>query len=337
MEDEGIGRRRIRRWRHVPGLPNPEGRSKASALAVVALAAAAGDKRRIMMHRPRRSVLYMPASNARAIEKARGLACDAVILDLEDAVAADAKAQAREQAVAAIAAGGFGGRELIIRCNGLDTPWGADDLAAAAKAGPDAILVPKVNGPGDIAAYDAAIDAAPKRTALWAMIETPASVFALNAIGQAAQTSRLACWVIGLNDLAKAMGGRQTPDRAPHAPILSLAVAAARANGLAVLDSVTNAIDDADLLEAHCRQATDIGFDGKTLIHPNQIETANRLFSPDAAEVAWARAVIAAFALPENARKGALQIEGRLAERLHLEQAERLVEIDAAIHERIPA
>ncbi len=273
----------------------------------------------------------MPASNARAIEKARQLACDAIIFDLEDAVAPDAKPQARAQAVAAVAAGGFGGRELIVRCNGLDTPWGADDLAAAAAAGPDAILVPKVNGPDDIAAYDAAIAAAPARTALWAMIETPACVLDLKAIAQAAHTSRLTCWAIGLNDLAKAMGGRQTPDRAPHLPILSLAVAAARAHGLAILDSVTNAIDDAALLEAHCRQAADIGFDGKTLIHPNQIEAANRLFSPDPDEVAWARAVIAAYARPENKTKGALQVEGRLAERLHLDQAGRLVEIDAAI------
>jgi citrate lyase subunit beta/citryl-CoA lyase len=290
-----------------------------------------------MAHRPRRSVLYMPASNARAIEKARGLACDAIILDLEDAVAPDAKSEARAQAVAAIMAGGFGGREMIIRCNGLDTPWGADDLAAAARAGPDAILVPKVNGPGDIATYDAAVAAAPAHTALWAMIETPAAIFALDAIGRSARTSRLSLFVIGLNDLAKAMGGRQTPDRAPHLPILSLAVAAARAHGLSILDSVTNAIEDQPLLEAHCRQAADIGFDGKSLIHPNQIDTANRLFSPDAAEVAWARAVIAAYALPENSKKGALQVEGRLAERLHLDQAERLVEIDAAIHGLVSA
>jgi citrate lyase subunit beta/citryl-CoA lyase len=273
----------------------------------------------------------MPASNARAIEKARTLACDAIIFDLEDAVAPDAKPQARAQAVAAVEGGGFGGRQLVIRCNGLDTPWGAEDLAAAAAAGPDAILVPKVDGPEDIKAYDAAIAAAPAHTRLWAMIETPAAALALREIAKAAATSRLACWTVGLNDLAKAMGGRQTPDRAPHLPILSLAVAAARAHGLAILDSVLNAIDDPALLEAHCRQGADIGFDGKTLIHPNQIEIANRLFSPDPDEVAWSRAVIAAYGLPENRMKGALQVDGRLAERLHLDQAERMVEIAAAI------
>jgi citrate lyase subunit beta/citryl-CoA lyase len=273
----------------------------------------------------------MPASNTRAIEKARSLACDGVILDLEDAVAPDAKPDARDRAVEAVQAGGFGGRELVIRCNGLDTPWGADDLAAAAKAGPDAILVPKVSGPDDIAAYAAAIVEAPARTSLWAMIETPAAVLALAAIAEASAGHRTTCWVIGLNDLAKAMGGRQTADRAPHLPILSLAVAAARARGLAILDSVFNGIDDPATLAIHCRQAADIGFDGKTLIHPSQIETANRLFSPDPAEVAWSRAVIAAFAAPENRRKGALQIEGRLAERLHLDQAERMVALAEAI------
>jgi citrate lyase subunit beta/citryl-CoA lyase len=279
----------------------------------------------------------MPASNARAIEKARALACDAIILDLEDAVAPDAKTQARAQAMQTVRGGGFGGRELIVRCNGLDTPWGREDLAAAAAAGPDAILVPKVDGPKDIAAYDAAIAGAPAHTALWAMIETPAAVLALRDIAEASTASRLSCWAIGLNDLAKAMGGRQTPDRAPHVPILSLAVAAARAQGLAILDSVSNAIDDPALLEAHCRQGADIGFDGKTLIHPSQIETANRLFSPDAAEVAWARAVIAAYARPENQLKGALQVEGRLAERLHLDQATRTVAIAEAIEAQAAA
>ena len=281
-----------------------------------------------MPYRPRRSVLYMPASNARAIEKARSLACDGVIFDLEDAVAPDAKAEARRQAVAAVTGGGFGRRELIIRCNALDTPWGADDLAAATVAAPDALLAPKVSTPGDIAAYRGAVG---PEAVLWAMIETPQAVMGLDELGRASAANGVACWVMGLNDLAKAMGGRQTPDRAPHLPILSLAVAAARAHGLAILDSVTNAIDDVALVEAHCRQAVDIGFDGKSLIHPSQIEPANRLFSPAVDEVAWSRAVIAAYALPENRAKGALQVDGRLAERLHLEQAERLVDIAEAI------
>ncbi|HLK26850.1 MAG TPA: CoA ester lyase [Caulobacteraceae bacterium] len=284
-----------------------------------------------MLSRPRRSVLYMPASNARAIEKARGLPCDGVILDLEDAVAPEAKPAARASAVEAVRAGGFGPRELVIRCNGLDTPWGADDLAAAAAAGPDAILVPKISRPADIDAYADAVADAPERTALWAMIETPAAVLALAELAAASARRRTTCWVLGLNDLAKAMGGRQTRDRAPHAPILTLAAAAARAHGLAILDSVFNGIDDAATFEIHCRQAADIGFDGKSLIHPSQIEIANRVFSPDPAEVAWSRAVIAAYALPENRMRGALQVEGRLAERLHLEEAERLVRVAEAI------
>ena len=283
-----------------------------------------------MTDRPRRSALYMPASNARAIEKARDLACDVVILDLEDAVAPEAKPAARAQALEAVKAGGFGRREVVIRVNGLDTPWGADDLAAAAAAGPDAVLAPKVSSPADIAAYDAALAGAPPKTRLWAMIETCAAVLDLKAIASAKQ-GRLAALTVGLNDLAKEMGGRQTPDRAPHLSVLTLTVAAARANGLVALDSVCNALDDPDLLERQCRQGAEIGFDGKTLIHPGQLETANRLFSPDPDEVGWARAVIAAFADPDNAGKGALRVEDRLAERLHLGQAERMVAIAEAI------
>jgi citrate lyase subunit beta/citryl-CoA lyase len=287
-----------------------------------------------MIHRPRRSALYMPASNPRAVEKARGLPCDAVILDLEDAVAPDAKPMAREAAVAAVRAGGFGRREVVIRCNGLETPWGADDLKAAAAAGPDAILVPKVDGPADVLAYEAAIAHAPAHTRLWAMIETCPAVFALNAIGavrSADPTARLAGWSMGLNDLAKEMGCRQTPDRAPMQAVLTLAVAAARIHGLFVLDGVCNELDDPAGLEAQCRQGVDFGFDGKTLIHPNQIETANRLFSPPADEVAWARAVIAAFADPVNRGKGALRVDGKLAEYLHLAQSENLVATADAI------
>jgi citrate lyase subunit beta/citryl-CoA lyase len=283
-----------------------------------------------MIHRPRRSALYMPASNARAIEKARDLPCDVVILDLEDAVAPEAKPAARDQAVQTVRAGGFGRRELVIRCNGLDTAWGAEDMAAAAAAGPDAVLVPKVSSPADIAACDAALAPAPAHTRRWAMIETCAAVLDLKAIA-AARAGRLAGLVVGLNDLAKEMGGRQTPDRAPHLGILALTVAAARSGGLIALDSVCNALDDPELLARQCGQGAEIGFDGKTLIHPGQLDTANRLFSPPPEEVDWARAVIAAFADPENAGKGALRVEGRLAERLHLSEAERLVSIAEAI------
>ena len=274
--------------------------------------------------RPRRSVLYMPASNLKAIAKARTLACDAVILDLEDAVAPDAKALARDQAVAAIAEGGFGAREIILRVNGLDTPWGEDDLKAAATAGPDAILVPKVSDSGDVARYDGRIAHAPATTALWAMVETARSLFHLDSLAGAAKTSRLACLVMGTNDLAKEIGWKFGPGRAPFQAALSLSVAAARANGLAILDGVFNAFEDDEGLTGECLQGVEFGFDGKTLIHPRQIEPCNAAFSPSDAEVAHARAVIAAFALPENAGKGAVRIEGgRMAERLHLAQAEK--------------
>jgi citrate lyase subunit beta/citryl-CoA lyase len=284
-----------------------------------------------MQHRPRRSALYMPASNAKAIDKARTLDCDIVILDLEDAVAPDAKDLAREQAIAAVREGGFGRREVVIRCNGLDTPWGRSDLEAAAKAGPDAVLVPKVNDAAGVAAYDAALEAAPAVTALWAMIETGRSLFRLDEIAAARASTRLSAWVMGTNDLAKEMRARQTPGREPFHAALGLAVAAARAYDLTILDGVYNGIDDDAGLEAVCEQGVDFGFDGKTLIHPRQIDICNRVFSPQAADVAFAKAVIAAFALPENAGKGAIRVEGRMAELLHLAQAQRLVAVDAAI------
>jgi citrate lyase subunit beta/citryl-CoA lyase len=272
----------------------------------------------------------MPASNAKAIDKARSLPCDVVILDLEDAVAPDAKAMAREQAVAAVKAGGFGRRELVIRCNGLDTPWGAEDLAAAAAAGPDAILVPKVNDAADVAAYNSAIAAAPAATQLWAMIETCRCLFNLPQIAQASTSSRMSTWVMGTNDLAKEMRARQTPDRAPFHAALSLSVAAARLYGLTILDGVYNDIDNEEGLSAICEQGVDFGFDGKTLIHPKQVEICNRIFSPSEAEVAWAKAVIAAFALPENQGKGAIRVGYRMVERLHLDAAHRLLARHAA-------
>jgi citrate lyase subunit beta/citryl-CoA lyase len=281
--------------------------------------------------RPRRSALYMPASNAKAVEKARTLDADVIILDLEDAVAPEMKAAARDAAVAAVKAGGFGGREVVIRTNGLDTPWGAEDLRAAAEAGPDAVLVPKVNDAGDVRVYDAALQAAPRAMRLWTMIETGKAAFHLWEIAAASQFTRLSTFVMGVNDFAKEMRARQTPGREPFLPLLTLSVAAARAHGLSILDGVHNDIEDLAALEAVCIQGVDFGFDGKTLIHPKHLEICNRVFSPSADEIAWSQAVIAAFQAPENAGKGALRVDGKMAERLHLAQAERLVAVAAAI------
>jgi citrate lyase subunit beta/citryl-CoA lyase len=273
----------------------------------------------------------MPASNARAVEKARTLPCDVVILDLEDAVLPEAKPAAREAAVSAVRAGGFGGREVVVRVNALSTPWGEEDLAQIATAGPDAVLVPKITSAQDVLAYHATLVAAPATTRLWVMIETCPAVFALAEIAAAARRTRLAAFVMGVNDLAKEMAARMPPDRTPFHAALSLTVMAARSEGLAALDGVHNEIDDLDALEAVCRQGVDFGFDGKSLIHPSHLDICNRAFTPDAAEVAWARAVIAAFEAPENAGKGALRVEGRLAEHLHRDQALKLTAIADAI------
>jgi len=284
-----------------------------------------------LVHRPRRSALYMPASNPRAVEKARSLACDVVILDLEDSVLADLKPAAREAAVAALREGGFGRREVVVRVNALATPWGAGDLTAAAEAGPDAVLVPKVSSAADVEAANATLAGAPERTRLWVMIETCAAVFALAEIAAAAKRTRLSAFVMGINDLAKEMGARMPPERTPFHAALSLAVTAARGAGLAVLDGVHNEIEDLAALEAVCRQGRDFGFDGKTLIHPSHLEICNRAFTPAPADVAWSRAVIAAFDAPENAGKGALRVDGRLAERLHRDVAVKLVAVADAI------
>ena len=281
--------------------------------------------------RPRRSALYLPGSNARAIEKARRLACDVVILDLEDSVGPEAKAQARTQAVAAARAGGFGQRELVIRVNGLDTPWGADDLAAVAQAdfaGNLAVLVPKAASPGDLAAYRKALGSV---TPMWAMIETCAAVFALDGLGRASRAEGVATWVIGVNDLVKEMRCRPGSDRAPLLPALASAVMAARAYGLAILDGVFNDIPDLAGLERECRQGADFGFDGKSLIHPTHLDLANRVFAPDAEAVAWARTITAAFDAPESSGQGVLKVEGRMVERLHLDAARRLIAVAQAI------
>ncbi len=281
--------------------------------------------------RPRRSALYLPASNPKALAKARTLDADVVILDLEDAVAPEAKVEARAAAVAAVGEGGFGRRELVVRANGLATEWGVDDLAAIAAAGPDAVLVPKIAGAEDIALYDRALAGAPAHTRLWVMIETCAVVPRLDEVAACAASSRLAGFVLGTNDLAKEMRARLTSARTPFLPILTAAVCAARGHGLIVLDGVCNEFRDIDAFTAEARQGLEFGFDGKTLIHPDQIAPCNAVFSPDPAEIAWAEAVVAAFDLPENVGKGAIKVEGKMVELLHLEQARQVLAIAAAI------
>jgi citrate lyase subunit beta/citryl-CoA lyase len=266
--------------------------------------------------RPRRSALYMPGSNARALEKAKTLPADALILDLEDSVAPDLKAAARGQACAAVSGGGYGGRELAIRINGLDTPWGEADLAAAAAAAPDAILVPKVSSAEALAAVGLRLRrlGAAERTRVWAMIETPQAILEARSIAGAAHDvdTRLSCLVMGVNDLAKDT----------------------RSSGIDILDGVYNGLSDEAGFRAECEQGRDCGFDGKTLIHPGQIAAANDIFAPSAQEVENARAILAAFERPENRARGAISLDGRMVERLHAEMARRIVALTDAIAER---
>jgi citrate lyase subunit beta/citryl-CoA lyase len=291
-----------------------------------------------MTIRPRRSVLYMPGSNARAIEKARTLPVDGVILDLEDAVAPEAKSAARDQVAAAVKAGGFGALEVFIRVNGIDTPWHADDMAAAAHAVPDAILVPKV---GTVATLERIgqrlLDMKTElKTRVWAMIETPQAIFNINALAAEAHDSetRLAGFVMGTNDLAKETRARLVPGRQPMLSWLARCLLAAHAHGIDILDGVYNDIGNAQGFADECAQARDMGFDGKTLIHPSQIEPCNTVFSPSADEIAQARKTIAAFELPENKGKGVVQIDGRMVERMHADMAQRTVAIADAIAAR---
>jgi citrate lyase subunit beta/citryl-CoA lyase len=287
-----------------------------------------------MATHPRRSLLYMPGSNARAMEKARELPADVVILDLEDAVAPDAKAKARELIIAALKQGGFGRREVIVRINGLDTQWWQDDLAVAA-ANPDAILVPKVSDPEPLreVAKQLVGVRAEARVGIWAMMETPLAMLNARDIAAVARDagSRLAGFVMGTNDLAKDTRARLLPGRAPMLPWLMTCIAAARAYGIDIVDGVYNELGNAEGFAAECRQARDLGFDGKTLIHPQQIAPCNEAFSPGADEVAWARKIIGAFDLPENASKGVIQVDGRMVERLHADMAQRTVAIADAI------
>lgn len=291
-----------------------------------------------MTLRPRRSALYMPGSNARALEKAKTLAADTLILDLEDAVAPQAKEAARAQVCAAVAAGGYGHRELVIRINALDTPWGPADLQAAARSGAGAVLVPKPNTGSDIAKATAALAeaGAPEALRLWAMIETPLAILHLQEIAAAARQpgARLACFVLGTNDLVKETRADLSHSRRPALYWLSASVTAARAHGLDVLDGVYNDFKDVDGFARECEHARALGFDGKTLIHPDQVGPANAAFAPREAEVAWARKIIAAFEQPDNTGKGVITVDGRMVELLHAEMARRTVAIADAIRER---
>lgn len=286
-----------------------------------------------MTARPRRSCLYMPGANAKALEKAKTLAADVLLLDLEDSVAPEAKEAARAQVAAAVQAGGYGKREVIVRVNALATPWGRGDIAAAGGARPDGVLAPKVETGEEVEALDDAMTEAGFGDAatLWVMIETPRAIFNLPEIAVAAKGTRLSAFVLGLNDLAKETRARQAPGRAPFHAALSLTVNAARMAGLSAIDGVFNDIADAAGFEAECRQGLEFGFDGKTLIHPSQIDAANAVFAPSKEEIARARAVIAAFALPENAGKGVIKVDGRMTELLHLEEARRVVAVADAI------
>ena len=285
--------------------------------------------------RPRRSVLYMPGSNARALEKAKTLKADAFIFDLEDAVAPDAKGLARDQVCATVQGGGFGSRELVIRINGLGTPYGKDDIAAAAKAGPDGILVPKVSTPDDVmeAARALAAAGAPEKTKLWIMLETPLAMLNADAIARTARdpASRLTVAVMGTNDIAKDTRARLTPGRPSMLTYLSLCVAACRAHGVEILDGVYNDFSNEAGLRAECEQGRDFGMDGKTLIHPSQIGPCNEIFAPAPDELVWAKKIIGVFDLPENSAKGAVQVEGRMVERLHADMARRTVAVAEAI------
>ncbi|HUC62320.1 MAG TPA: CoA ester lyase [Alphaproteobacteria bacterium] len=281
--------------------------------------------------RPRRSVLYMPGSNARALEKARSLAADGLILDLEDAVAPDAKAQGRAQIATALRQGGYGGRELIVRINGLETIWGADDLAMAAKSGAHAVLVPKVEHGATVLEVERRLGelGAPPALSIWCMMETPLGM--LHAEEIAASSKRVGCLVMGTSDLAKDIHAAHTRERLPMLTSLGLCLLAARAFGLAILDGVHLDLADDEGFAYSCQQGKEFGFDGKTLIHPKTIAKANEIFAPSAEDVAWSRRIIAAHGEAEKEGKGIVLVEGKLIENLHVEAARRQVALAEAI------
>ncbi|GAA1477006.1 CoA ester lyase [Nocardioides aestuarii] len=280
--------------------------------------------------RPRRSVLYMPGANARALEKAKTIPCDGLILDLEDSVAPDDKPAARDAVCAAATSGEYGARELTIRVNSIGTEWHDDDLRAASQAGPDAIVVPKVGSAGEVRSLVAAMESAgaPDHTMLWAMVETPVAI--LDALAIARASERLGAFVIGTNDLVKELFAEHVPGRGPILPSLHTALLAGRAAGIAVIDGVYNDVKDTDGFLAECRQGREMGFDGKTLIHPGQVEGANEAFAPSAQAVEDARGIVEAW---ESRTSGVVTVNGRMIEALHVDSAHRTL----AIHDAIAA
>ncbi|MEO1328153.1 MAG: CoA ester lyase [Pseudomonadota bacterium] len=281
--------------------------------------------------RPRRSVLYMPGSNARALEKAKTIAADGLIFDLEDAVAPAEKPGARATVVQAVSGGGYGRRERVIRVNGLDTPWGQDDLRAAAEAGPEAVLVPKVNAPGMVEEVEGLLEryGAPETTRIWAMMETPRGM--LHAESIAASTPRLECFIMGTNDLAKELGAAHTEARLPLITGLGLCLLAARAYGVACVDGVFNAFQDEEGFKAACHQSKEMGFDGRTLIHPKQVAIANAAFAPSPEEVDLAKRQVEAYASALARGEAVAVVDGKIVENLHVETAKRTLAMAEAV------
>lgn len=284
-------------------------------------------------YRPRRSVLYMPAANQRALEKAKDIPADALIFDLEDAVAPDAKELAREQACNAAASSDYGNRELTIRCNGLDTPWGREDILAAAEAAPSAVVIPKVDGPEYLAEVSEVLDegGAPAATEIWAMVETPAGIL---CVDQIAQFERTAVLVMGTNDMAKELRASITQDRHALLPYLAMCLLAARAADVGILDGVYNDINNEEGFEQVCRQGAEMGFDGKTLIHPSQVAPTNESFSPSLDELDFHQRVIEEFEAAQNEGRGVLTVDGKMIENLHVDEARRAIAMAEVIAER---
>ena len=284
-------------------------------------------------YRPRRSVLYMPAANQRALEKAKDIPADALIFDLEDAVAPDAKELAREEACNAAASSDYGNRELTIRCNGLDTPWGREDILAAAEAAPSAVVIPKVDGPEYLAEVSEVLDegGAPAATEIWAMVETPAGIL---CVDQIAQFERTAVLVMGTNDMAKELRASITQDRHALLPYLAMCLLAARAADVGILDGVYNDIKNEEGFEQVCRQGAEMGFDGKTLIHPSQVAPTNESFSPSLDELDFHQRVIEEFEAAQNEGRGVLTVDGKMIENLHVDEARRAIAMAEVIAER---